>query len=83
MKVLSLKVKDEIFIEAEKMIREVNISRNAYINEAIELYNKLNRRKTLAKQFRKDSKLTSKASMKVLKEMELLDPHLIPCFVCV
>jgi len=78
MKVLSLKLKDEIFEEAERMIKVVNISRNAYINEAIEFYNKLNQRKDLAKQLRKDSKLVREQSMQVLKEMELLDPHLMP-----
>ncbi len=78
MKVLSLKLKDEIFEEAENMIKQIKISRNAYINEAVELYNKLNRRKNLMKQFRKESKLVRDNSMAVLKEMELLDPHLIP-----
>ena len=78
MKVLSLKLKDEIFEEAEKMIKEIKISRNAYINEAVGLYNKLNKRKKLARQFRKDSKLVRENSMRILKEMELLDPHLIP-----
>lgn len=78
MKVLSLKVKDDIFEEAEKMIKTVNISRNAYINEAIALYNKLNRRKYLTKELRKEAKMVSANSMRILKEMELLDPHLIP-----
>jgi metal-responsive CopG/Arc/MetJ family transcriptional regulator len=78
MKVLSLKLKDEIFTEAEKMVKEINISRNAYINEAIEFYNKLNRRKNLAKALRKDSKLGRDESLRVLKEWELIDEHLIP-----
>ena len=78
MKMLSLKVKDEIFAEAERMIKEINISRNAYINEAIAFYNKINRRKYLTKQMRREAKLVSENSMQVLKEMELLDPHLLP-----
>ena len=78
MKMLSLKVKDEIFIEAEKMIKEINISRNAYINEAIAFYNKINRRKNLANKLGKESKIAREESLRVLKEWESIDEHLIP-----
>ena len=77
MKVLSLKLKDEIFKEAEQMVQYTHVSRNAYINKAVDLYNQLNRRRKLRKQLRKESRLVMAESMKVLKEMELLDPHLI------
>ena len=77
MKAISLKIKDEIFKEAEQMVKEAHVSRNAYINQAVDLYNQLNRRRKLRKQLRKESKLVMAESMKVLKEMELLDPHLI------
>lgn len=78
MKVLSLKLKDEVFEEAEKMIKHVNISRNGYINEAIEFYNKLNRRKYLAHQLKNESRLGREESLKVLKDLEFIDEHLIP-----
>ena len=77
MKVLSLKLKDEIFKEAEQMVKEARVSRNAYINKAVELYNKINRRQKLRKAFRRASKLVRAESIKVLREMEGLDPHLI------
>ena len=77
MKVLSLKLKDEIFEDVERMVKSAKISRNAYINRAVELYNQFNRRHLLRKQFHRASKLVMVESMKVLKEMESLDPHLI------
>ena len=77
MKVLSLKLKDEIFKEAEQMVKEARVSRNAYINKAVELYNKINRRQKLRTAFRRASKLVRAESIKVLREMEGLDPHLI------
>ena len=77
MKVLSLKLKDEIFEDVERMVKSAKISRNAYINRAVELYNQFNRRHLLRKQFHRASKLVMVESMKVLKEMEGLDPHLM------
>ena len=49
MKVLSLKLQEDIFQEAEKVIRAIHLSRNAYINKALHFYNQLNRRKLLRK----------------------------------
>lgn len=77
MKALSLKLKDEVFKDTEDLVKKINTTRNAYINQALELYNKFNRRRLLRKQLRKESKLVMAESMKVLKEMEFLDPHLI------
>lgn len=73
MKTLSLKLEDQIFLETESLISKVKISRNRYINEAVEYYNKHNKRKLLENQLRKESKLVSAESMKVLGEFELLD----------
>ena len=46
-KVLSLKLKDEVFREAEEILRQNKRPRNAYLNEAINFYNKLWKRKLL------------------------------------
>ncbi|HZX74974.1 MAG TPA: hypothetical protein VFE57_11165 [Cyclobacteriaceae bacterium] len=70
MKNLSLKLEDDIFLETEKIVTKVNKNRNRYINEAIEFYNKLHRRKLLSKQLSKESKLVSEDSLKVLAEFE-------------
>ena len=48
-KALSLKVKDDIFKEVEEIVFQINIPRNAYINQALSFYNKLNKRKLLKK----------------------------------
>jgi hypothetical protein len=43
MKLLSLKLKDSVFEDVEQVLKKMKIPRNAYINEALEFYNKLNR----------------------------------------
>ncbi len=70
MKVLSLKLKENIFIEAERIVRRVHLSRNAYINQALEFYNKLNQRKLLKEQLARESKLVRDSSLEVLSEFE-------------
>jgi hypothetical protein len=73
MKNLSLKLEDNIFLETEKIITKVKKNRNRYINEAIEFYNRLHKRRLLSKQLSKESKLVSADSMKVLAEFEKLN----------
>ena len=77
MKLLSLKLQDQIFEDVEKMVKKVHISRNAYINEALRIYNQFNRKRILRKQIHRASKLVTQDSMEVLREMEHLDPHLL------
>jgi hypothetical protein len=72
MKTLSLKLDDEIFDETEEIISSLDVARNRYINEAINIYNLFNKRRLLKKQLIKESKLTSKDSMEVLHEFEKL-----------
>lgn len=72
MKNLSLKLADDIFLETEKIVSKVKKNRNRYINEAIDFYNRLHRRKLLSKQLSKESKLVSRESIKVLAEFEQL-----------
>jgi len=70
MKNLSLKLEDNIFIETEDIVSKVKKSRNRYINDAIEFYNKVNRRKLLSKKLNKESKLVAEDSLEVLAEFE-------------
>ncbi len=72
MKTLSLKLDDKIFDEAEEITSKLNLARNRYINEAVNIYNLFNKRRLLKKQLSKESKLTSKDSMDVLHEFEKL-----------
>ncbi len=70
MKTLSLKLDDKIFKEAEDITSKLNLARNRYINEAVNLYNLFNKRRLLKKQLLKESKLARKDSMEVLAEFE-------------
>ena len=75
-KTLSLKVKDDIFEDVERVTRRLHVPRNAYINDALEFYNRLNERRRLKGQLAKESLLTRKSSAAVLKEMEELEDGL-------
>jgi hypothetical protein len=72
MKSLSLKLDDKVFEETEEMTVALNLARNRYINEAIDMYNLFNKRKLLKKKLAVESKLTSKDSRQVLEEFEKL-----------
>ncbi len=72
MKTLSLKLDEEIFEEAEKITKKLKLARNRYINEAVSIYNQVNKRRVLKKQLLKESKLTREDSMNVLAEFEKL-----------
>jgi hypothetical protein len=70
MKTLSLKLDDMIFRETEQVIGYIKKSRNRYINEALDYYNKLQKRDMLAMQLEKESKLVGEDSIEILKEFE-------------
>lgn len=70
MKTLSLKLDDDIFNDAEEITAKLNIARNRYINEAVKIFNMVNKRRLLKTQLRKESGLAAADSMEVLKEFE-------------
>lgn len=72
MKTLSLKLDDEIFEDTEKISSKLKLARNRYINEAVDLYNQVNKRRFLKKQLSKESHSTREDSMEVLAEFEKL-----------
>lgn len=72
MKNLSLKLEDNIFQETENILAKVHKNRNRYINEALEFYNKLQKRRLLASQLDKESEVVSSESLSVLAEFEAL-----------
>ncbi len=59
-----------------EITHEINIPRNAYINKALEFYNKFYQRKLLKKQLSEESKLVQANSMKMLKEFEEIQDDL-------
>jgi len=73
MRSISLKLNDPVFQEMEKILMHVEVSRNKYINEAIEHYNALQDRLLLEKQLLEESALVSNDSMAVLHEFEALE----------
>jgi hypothetical protein len=72
MKTLSLKLDDNIFNETEVVLTKVKKSRNRYINDAVDYYNKINNRSLFARKLASESKLIRKESLKVLSEFENL-----------
>ena len=73
MKNVSLKIDDSIFEETEKILSRIKKPRNRYINEALNYYNRLQRRLILEKKLKKESELVKNDSMSVLKDFEEID----------
>jgi hypothetical protein len=72
MKTLSLKLDDNIYYETENILTKIKKSRNRYINEAVDYYNRINRRNLIARKLAKESRLVRKESLAVLSEFESL-----------
>jgi len=73
MATISLKINDSVLGDTEKILALTDKSRNGYINEAIEHYNKLQQRLILEKKLKQESNLVRKDSMAVLKDFEKID----------
>jgi hypothetical protein len=73
MKTVSLKIDDSIFGETEKILSKIKKPRNRYINDAIEYYNRIQKRALLEKKLKKESDLVKGDSMDVLKDFEEID----------
>ncbi len=75
MKTLSLKLDDSVFQETEQVLTKLKKPRNRYINEALLFYNRLHKKRLLAKKLQIESVLVQDESMKVLAEFENLEDH--------
>jgi metal-responsive CopG/Arc/MetJ family transcriptional regulator len=73
MKTVSLKIDDSIFGETEKILSKIKKPRNRYINDAIDYYNRIQKRSILEKKLKKESDLVKAGSMEVLKDFEEID----------
>ena len=73
MKTVSLKINDSIFEETEKILSRMSIPRSRYITEAIEYYNKVQKRQILKKKLKAESELVKKESKTILTEFEKID----------
>jgi hypothetical protein len=72
-KIISLKVDDSIFGETEKILSWIKKPRNRYINDAIDYYNRLQKRAILEKKLKNESDLVKTESLNVLNEFERID----------
>ncbi len=70
MKNLSLKLKEDIYRDTEKVVKKLNIPRNSYINKALDFYNKVHTKGILRKKLFEESLLVSQDSMDILREFE-------------
>lgn len=73
MKTVSLKIDDSIFGETEKILARIKKPRNRYINEGIDFYNKIHRKKFLENKLKKESQIVKVDSMSLLKDFEEID----------
>jgi len=70
MKTVSLKIDEAIFGETERILEVMKKPRNRYINDAIDYYNKFQKRSILEKRLIIESELVRTDSLKVLNEFE-------------
>lgn len=70
MKTISLKIDDSIFGETEKILSQIKKTRNRYINDALDYYNRHQRRIILEKKLKMESELVKEESTSVLHEFE-------------
>jgi predicted transcriptional regulator len=75
MKTLSLKLDDIIYEETEQLLEKINKPRNRYINEAIQYYNRIQKKQITAQLLKLESKLVSEESMNILNEFENLGDY--------
>jgi predicted DNA-binding protein len=72
LKTITLRIDDELYNDTENLVSKINKSRNKYISEALEYFNKKHTMLLLEEQLKFESKLVQVESMKVLHEFEAL-----------
>lgn len=75
-KVLSLKMRDDIYKETEAITQKTRIARNAYINLAVDFYNKLKKRTLLKKELAVESQAVRDNSLEILETFEALEDEI-------
>ena len=73
MKTISLKLDEDIFKETEDILSSLKNPRNRYINEALDHYNRVQKRELLAETLKEESHLVKEHSMSVLSEFEKIE----------
>ena len=70
-KAISLKIEDQIFDKTEELISELKISRNKYINDALESYNRIKEMEKINALLVKASILVRDNSIEVMQDFEV------------
>jgi len=73
MKNISLNLDELIFRETEKIVALMKKPRNRYINEAIDFYNKHQKRLMLKRKLQEESGIVKEDSMNILRDFEEFD----------
>jgi len=63
---------DRVFAETESVLRKIKIPRNAYVNQAVDFYNRCQKRLLAKKKLQKDVQLLKEDTREFLKSFELL-----------
>ncbi len=71
-----LKLRDEVYEETEAITQKMHIPRNAYINTAVDFYNKLKKRALLKKQLAKESQMVRDNSLEILETFEAFEDEI-------
>lgn len=72
-KALSLKMDNRIFEETESVLKKIRIPRNAYINQAVEFYNRFQKRLLTKRKLLRDVRLLRRETEVFIKSTELLE----------
>lgn len=75
MKNISLKLDDFVYQETEEVLEQIKKPRNRYINEALQYYNRIQKKKIIEKLLEVESKMVSDESMRVLSEFEKFEDY--------
>ncbi len=66
-------MEDRIFEETEHVLKKVHLPRNAYINQAVDFYNRCQKRLLTKKKLQKDVRILKNDTREFLKSFELLE----------
>lgn len=75
-KILSLKMRNDVYQETEAITAKIHVPRNAYINDAVALYNKLRKKALLKKALAQESQMVRANSLEVLEIFEAFEDEL-------
>ena len=64
---------DRIFQETESVILKIRMPRNAYINRAVDFYNRCQKRLLTKKKIQRDVRMLKAETMDIIKSSELLE----------